>query len=120
MPDPVVKTTSSEDIPARYRAAGWQPDGGAKTGHTPLGDLSEVLAVEPMDGGLRVTVTGEPGEVVARLAGAGVRRLHSHTPSLEQIFLTYYDTRASQREAVASAHGRFEPEPPGTAGGGPT
>ena len=25
-----------------YRAGGWQPDGGAKTGHTPLGDLSEV------------------------------------------------------------------------------
>lgn len=25
-----------------YRAWGWRPDGGAKTGHTPLGDLSEV------------------------------------------------------------------------------
>jgi len=25
-----------------YRAWGWQPDGAAKTGHTPLGDLHEV------------------------------------------------------------------------------
>ena len=25
-----------------YRAWGWEPDGGAKTGHTPLGDLDEV------------------------------------------------------------------------------
>jgi GNAT superfamily N-acetyltransferase len=25
-----------------YRSWGWRPDGGAKTGHTPLGDLSEV------------------------------------------------------------------------------
>ncbi len=83
-------------------------------------DLSEVLAVEPMDGGVRVTVTGEPGEVITRLSSAGVRRLHSHTPSLEQIFLTYYDTRATQREAVASAHGRFEPEPPHEVGGGRT
>jgi len=81
-------------------------------------DLAEVRAVEPMDGGVRVTVSGEPGEVVTRLATAGVRRLHSHAPSLEQIFLTYYDTRASQRQAVASAHGRLEPEPPHTTGGG--
>ena len=80
-------------------------------------DLPEVLAVEPMDGGVRLTVSGEPGEVVARLSGAGIRRLHSHAPSLEQIFLTYYDTRSSQRQAVASAHGRLDrmpgPEPGG-------
>ncbi len=84
-----------------------------------LSDLTEVLAVEPMDGGVRVTVSGEPGEVVSRLSDAGVRRLHSHAPSLEQIFLTYYDTRASQREAVASAHGRLERQPPHDVGGGP-
>jgi ABC-2 type transport system ATP-binding protein len=71
-------------------------------------DLPEVLAVEEMDGGVRLTVSGEPADVVARLSGAGIRRLHSHAPSLEQIFLTYYDTRSSQREAVASAHGRFD------------
>ncbi len=71
-------------------------------------DLPEVRAVEPMDGGVRVTVSGEPAAVVSRLSAAGVRRLHSRAPSLEQIFLTYYDTRATQRHAVAAAHGRFE------------
>ena len=71
-------------------------------------DLPEVLAVEPMDGGVRLTVVGGPAEVVARLSGAGIRRLHSRAPSLEQIFLTYYDTRATQREAVAAAHGRLD------------
>ena len=79
-------------------------------------DLPEVLAVEPMDGGVRLTVVGEPAEVVARLSGAGIRRLHSRAPSLEQIFLTYYDTRATQRQAVAAAHGRLEGQhaaPPG-------
>ncbi len=72
-------------------------------------DLAEVVAVEPMDGGVRVTVNGEPAEVIARLSAAGVRRLHSRAPSLEQIFLTYYDTRASQRRAVATAHGDMGP-----------
>ena len=71
-------------------------------------DLPEVLAVEPTDGGVRLTVNGEPGEVVARLSAAGIRRLHSRAPSLEQIFLTYYDTRATQRLAVAQAHGRLD------------
>lgn len=75
-------------------------------------DLPEVVAVEPMDGGVRLTVVGEPGEVVARLSGAGIHRLHSRAPTLEQIFLTYYDTRASQREAVAAAHGRLEEQRP--------
>ena len=32
-------------------------------------------------------------------------RLHSRAPSLEQIFLTYYETRPTQRGAVAAAHG---------------
>ena len=71
-------------------------------------DLPEVVAVEPMADGVRLTVVGEPGEVVTRLSAAGVRRLHSRAPSLEQIFLTYYDTRATQRHAVAAAHGRLE------------
>jgi len=68
-------------------------------------DLPEVVEVAPMDGGVRVTVSGPPGEVVARLQAAGLRRLHSRAPSLEQIFLTYYETRPSQRQAVAAAHG---------------
>ncbi|HEX2856273.1 MAG TPA: ABC transporter ATP-binding protein [Propionibacteriaceae bacterium] len=71
-------------------------------------DLPEVVAVEPMRGGVRLSVTGEPAEVLRRLAAAGVRRLHSRAPSLEQIFLTYYDTRSTQRRAVAAAHGRLD------------
>src|SRR5574338_141364 len=82
--------------------------GCSASSHALKSSMTALLAVEPMDGGVRLTVSGEPGEVVARLSGAGIRRLHSHAPSLEQIFLTYYDTRASQREAVASAHGRLD------------
>jgi ABC-2 type transport system ATP-binding protein len=70
-----------------------------------LAGLPGVVGVEPMDGGVRVTVSGPPGEVVGRLNAAGIQRLHSRAPSLEQIFLTYYETRPSQRGAVAAAHG---------------
>lgn len=68
-------------------------------------DLPEVVGVEPMDGGVRVTVSGAPGQVLTRLNAAGITRLHSHAPTLEQIFLTYYETSSKQREAVAAAHG---------------
>lgn len=68
-------------------------------------DLPEVVGVEPFEHGVRVTVSGPPGEVVARLGTAGIRRLNSRAPSLEQIFLTYYQTRPSQQDAVAAAHG---------------
>jgi ABC-2 type transport system ATP-binding protein len=68
-------------------------------------DLRAVVAVEPTDGGVRLTVTGAPGEVLTRLTSAGLTRLHAHAPTLEQIFLTYYETSSSQREAVAAAHG---------------
>ena len=82
-----------------------------------LAGLPGVVGVEPMDGGVRVTVAGPPGEVVARLTAAGIQRLHSRAPSLEQIFLTYYETRPSQREAVAAAHGHPGVTANGTAGG---
>jgi ABC-2 type transport system ATP-binding protein len=76
------------------------------TGPVPaLADLPEVVAVEPMDGGVRVTVAGAPGGVLTRLNAAGLARLHSRAPTLEQIFLTYYQTTSSQRRAVAAAHG---------------
>jgi ABC-2 type transport system ATP-binding protein len=68
-------------------------------------DLPEVVAVEPTDGGVRLTVTGSPAEVLTRLNSAGLTRLHAHAPTLEQIFLTYYETSSSQRKAVAAAHG---------------
>ncbi len=70
-----------------------------------LTDLPEVIGVEPMDGGVRVTVSGAPGEVLTRLNAAGITRLDSRAPTLEQIFLTYYETSSTQREAVAAAHG---------------
>ena len=80
------------------------------TGPVPaFADLAEVVAVEPMDGGVRVTVTGAPGAVLARLNAVGLARLHSRAPTLEQVFLTYYQTTSSQRRAVAAAHGATGP-----------
>jgi ABC-2 type transport system ATP-binding protein len=76
-----------------------------------LDDLDGVLGVEPMTGGVRVTVSGSPGDVLMRLGAAGINRLHSHAPTLEQIFLTYYETSATQRDAVAAAHGASVPGP---------
>jgi ABC-2 type transport system ATP-binding protein len=70
-----------------------------------LADLPGVVEVQSTDGGVRVTVSGPPGAVLDRLNASGILRLHSRAPSLEQIFLTYYETRASQRDAVAAAHG---------------
>ncbi|MBI1376507.1 MAG: ATP-binding cassette domain-containing protein [Frankiales bacterium] len=76
-----------------------------------LDDLPEVADVEPMPGGIRITVAGPPSGVLRRLLDADLVRLESHPPNLEQIFLTYYDTTEAQRRAVAAAHG-------GTAGQG--
>jgi ABC-2 type transport system ATP-binding protein len=76
-------------------------------------DLPEVVGVEPMDGGVRVTVSGAPGTVLTRLNAAGITRLHSQAPTLEQIFLTYYETSSSQRQAVAAAHGASGVSPRG-------
>jgi ABC-2 type transport system ATP-binding protein len=59
-----------------------------------LDDLPEVVEVEPLDGGVRVSVTGSPATTLARLSAVGVTRLQSHAPTLEQIFLTYYETDA--------------------------
>ena len=81
-----------------------------------LDDIAGVLGVEPMDGGVRVTVSGSPGDVLARLGTAGIIRLQSHAPTLEQIFLTYYETSSSQRDAVAAAHGTSFSGPNGSGG----
>jgi len=90
----------------------------ALTGPIPeLADLPGVVGVEPFEDGVRVTVSGPPGEVITRLTAAGIRRLHSRAPSLEQIFLTYYETRPSQRDAVAAAHGRTGVTPRSGGGG---
>ncbi|WP_084671745.1 ABC transporter ATP-binding protein [Sporichthya polymorpha] len=55
-----------------------------------LDDLAGVSRVEAIPGGLRMHVAGSPAPVLARLAEAGVSRLRSHEPSLEEIFLGYY------------------------------
>jgi ABC-2 type transport system ATP-binding protein len=59
-----------------------------------LTNLAGVGRVEPIPGGLRITVTGPPAPVLAALAAAGVTRLRSHEPSLEEIFLGYYQDAA--------------------------
>jgi ABC-2 type transport system ATP-binding protein len=55
-----------------------------------VADAPGVSLVEPIPGGLRIHVTGEPGPVLVRIAAADVTRLRSHEPSLEEIFLGYY------------------------------
>ena len=59
----------------------------------PVPDLVRVPGVsrvETIPGGVRVAATGPPGPLLARFAEAGVTRLRSHEPSLEEIFLGYY------------------------------
>jgi ABC-2 type transport system ATP-binding protein len=58
-----------------------------------LDDVPGVTAVESitgLTGGLRISLTGSPRELLARLATAQVVRLRTEEPSLEEIFLTYY------------------------------
>ncbi|WP_088316118.1 ABC transporter ATP-binding protein [Kineosporia sp. R_H_3] len=71
-----------------------------------LAALPGVVSAEPHAGGLRVVVAGSPAPVLARLAAAGVARLHSHEPTLEEVFLGYYAATAGQQGAVAAAHDR--------------
>jgi ABC-2 type transport system ATP-binding protein len=58
-----------------------------------LDDVPGVTAVEPVAGvvgGLRITITGSPAGLLARLGTVHVARLRTEEPSLEEIFLTYY------------------------------
>lgn len=80
----------------------------------PVPDLDRVPGVVSVDRtarGVRVTVRGRPDALLRELLRGGVLRLHSHAPTLEQVFLTYYQTSAQQRAAVAAAHGTTAPEP---------
>jgi ABC-2 type transport system ATP-binding protein len=47
-------------------------------------------AIPGVVGGLRISVTGSPSALLARLADVAVVRLRTEEPSLEEIFLTYY------------------------------
>lgn len=63
-----------------------------------LDGLVGVTPWEPMPGvpgGFQVTVTGPPTEFLDRLAGAGILRLRTREPSLEEVFLTYYQDTSS-------------------------
>lgn len=52
--------------------------------------VSAVEAVPGVAGGYRITVTGSPAALLARLAEVDVVRLRTEEPSLEEIFLAYY------------------------------
>lgn len=61
--------------------AGWVPAFDAVPG---------VIKVEANGDGARVTVKGSPAPLLAALAPLPVLHLRTHTPSLEEIFLSYY------------------------------
>ena len=56
-----------------------------------LSGVPGVTGVEPIDGGVRVSVTGSPSAALSRLSACPLVRLRSHEPTLEEIFLSYYE-----------------------------
>ncbi|WP_205717566.1 ABC transporter ATP-binding protein [Actinomadura soli] len=56
-----------------------------------LAGVPGVTGVEPIDGGVRVSITGSPSAVLARLSACPLVRVRSHEPTLEEIFLSYYE-----------------------------
>ncbi len=70
-----------------------------------LDGISGLGEVSGVPGGLRVSVAGSPKALLARLASGPLVRLRTQEPSLEEIFLTYYDITPEQRRAVEAAHG---------------
>ena len=52
--------------------------------------VSGIESIPGVTGGVRVSVSGSPAPLLARLATADVVRLRTEEPSLEEIFLTYY------------------------------
>lgn len=55
-----------------------------------LSGVSGVVSAEPDGDQARVTVKGPPPALLQVLATLPVRQLRTHTPSLEEIFLSYY------------------------------
>lgn len=53
-------------------------------------DVDGVTASEPLPGGVRVSLTGSPSALIARLATMPVTSLRTEEATLEQVFLTYY------------------------------
>ncbi|MGH9021027.1 MAG: ATP-binding cassette domain-containing protein [Acidimicrobiales bacterium] len=63
-----------------------------------VGDLTHVAgvtSVTAIDDGVRVAVTGSPAPLLGALAQRGVTALRSREASLEEIFMAFYDTAAS-------------------------
>lgn len=56
-----------------------------------LGEVGGVTQVEALPDGVRVRVVGPPGEFFAALAARDVTSVHGREPSLEEIFLSFYD-----------------------------
>jgi ABC-2 type transport system ATP-binding protein len=56
-----------------------------------LAGVAGVTAVEPIDGGVRLSITGSPSPALSRLSAGPLVRLRSHEPTLEEIFLSYYE-----------------------------
>jgi ABC-2 type transport system ATP-binding protein len=55
-----------------------------------LDEVDGVVHVETNGTGVRITVKGSPAALLKVLATLPVRQLRTHTPSLEEIFLSYY------------------------------
>ncbi len=55
-----------------------------------LEGVANVIHVEPNGAGVRVHVKGSPTPLLQSLAPLNVTQLRTHTPSLEEIFLSYY------------------------------
>ena len=71
----------------------------------PLDRVPGVTDVQPIPGGVRVSMTGPVQPLLAVLGGVAVTGLRSREPTLEEIFLTYYEATPEQQYAVAAAHG---------------
>ncbi|MFG2248150.1 ATP-binding cassette domain-containing protein [Spirillospora sp. NPDC048823] len=56
-----------------------------------LAGVPGVTGVEPIDGGVRVSITGSPSPALSRLSACPLVRLRSHEPTLEEVFLSYYE-----------------------------
>jgi ABC-2 type transport system ATP-binding protein len=58
--------------------------------HPSLASVANVIRVDSNGAGLRVHVKGSPTPLLKTLASLDVSQLRTHTPSLEEIFLSYY------------------------------
>ncbi len=63
-----------------------------------VGDLTNIEGVhhvERIEGGVRVTLNGAPGPLLAQLSRGSISAIHTREASLEEIFLSFYDEPAA-------------------------